>query len=162
MVGRKGPHDLEAFKQVINVNLVGTFNVMRLALAEMVTLEVLPDTLERAVVINTSSICAYEGQIGQVAYSASKGGVAGMTLPVAREMAEYGIRITSLAPGVFETPMIAAASDKVRAGMLEGAVFPDRFGKPEELAAFVAHIVSNPMLNGDVYRIDGAMRMPAR
>lgn len=162
VVGKNGPHDLEAFKQVININLVGTFNVMRLACADMMTLDPLPKTLERGVVINTSSICAYEGQIGQVAYSASKGGVAGMTLPVAREMAEHGIRIEAIAPGTFETPMIKAASDKVREGMLAGTVFPKRFGEPEELAMFVAHIINNPMLNGDVLRIDGAMRMPPR
>lgn len=162
IVGRKGPHDLEEFKKVINVNLIGTFNVMRLVLAEMINLEPDPITLERGVIINTSSICAYEGQIGQVAYSASKGGVASMTLPVAREMAEYGIRVAALAPGTFETPMIKAASEKVREGMLAGTVFPHRFGDPAELAQFVASIITNPMLNGDIYRIDGAMRMPAK
>lgn len=162
VVGRKGPMELSDFKRVIDVNLVGTFNVMRLVLAGMVDLQPDPKTLERGVIINTSSICAYEGQIGQAAYSASKGGVAGMTLPVAREMAEHGIRVIALAPGTFETPMIAAASDKVRQGMLAGTVFPARFGEPSEMAAFVAHIISNPMLNGDVLRIDGAMRMPPK
>lgn len=162
IVGKNGPHDFESFKQVININLIGTFNVMRLAAAAMADLEPLPQTLERGVIVNTSSICAYEGQIGQVAYSASKGGVAGMTLPAARELAERGIRVVAIAPGTFETPMIKAASDKVREGMLAGTVFPKRFGDPAELAAFVAHIVNNPMLNGDVLRIDGAMRMPPR
>jgi len=162
VVGREGPLSLEEFKKVINVNLVGTFNVMRLTLAEMMELDPIGSAEERGVIINTSSISAFEGQIGQVAYSASKGGVAGMTLPVAREMARYGIRIVATAPGTFETPMITAASDKVRDGMLAATVFPARFGEPEELAMFVVQIVNNPMLNGDIYRIDGGMRMPAK
>ncbi len=162
IVGRNGPMALEEFTKVVNINLVGTFNVMRLVMAEMMTLEPTLDTKERGVIINTSSICAYEGQIGQVAYSASKGGVAGMTLPLAREMAPYGIRVVALAPGTFETPMIKAASDKVRDGMLSSAVFPHRFGEPNELASFVLHIIDNPMLNGSVLRIDGGMRMPPK
>ncbi len=162
VVGRNGPLSLENFKKVIEVNLIGTFNVMRLAIAEMINLEPLGEAAERGVVINTSSISAWEGQIGQVAYSASKGGVAGMTLPAARDMADKGIRVVAIAPGTFETPMIAAASEKIRAGMLEATVFPHRFGKPEELALLIADIVHNPMLNGDIIRIDGAMRMPAR
>lgn len=162
IVGRNGVHELAEFKKVIEVNLVGTFNVMRLALAEMMNAEPFADTLERGVVINTSSISAFEGQIGQAAYGASKGGVAGMTVPVAREMAQYGIRVVALAPGVFETPMIKAASDKVRQGMLAGAVFPNRFGDPKELAMFVEQIIRNPMLNGSVLRIDGGMHMPAK
>jgi len=162
LVGRKGPHDLDEFKRVINVNLIGTFNVMRLVVAEMIPLDPVGEAQERGVVVNTSSICAWEGQIGQAAYSASKGGVASMTLPIARETAEYGIRVVAIAPGTFETPMIKAASDKVREGMLAATVFPHRFGEPDELALLVADIVHNPMLNGDVIRIDGAMRMPAK
>jgi len=162
VVGKEGPMSLEHFKNVIDIDLVGTFNVMRLALAEMIPLDPIGEAQERGVVINISSIASTDGQIGQVAYSASKAGVAGMTLPVAREMANFGIRIACIAPGVFETPMMQKASDKVRAGLLTSAVFPNRFGLPHELASFVKHIIENPMLNGDVWRIDGAMRMPAK
>ncbi len=162
IVSKEGPMSLEHFKHVIDVDLVGTFNVMRLALAEMMQLDTIGEAQERGVVINISSIASTDGQIGQVAYSASKAGVAGMTLPVAREMASFGIRIACIAPGVFETPMMQNASDKIRAGLLTSAVFPNRFGLPEELAAFVRHIIENPMLNGDVWRLDGAMRMPPK
>ncbi len=162
VVSRSGPMDLEHFRNVVNIDLIGTFNVMRLALADMMQLEPLGDSLERGVVINISSIAASEGQIGQVAYSASKAGVAGMTLPVAREMADYGIRVVCIAPGVFETPMMQNASDKIRSTLLESTVFPKRFGNPIEIAKFVEHIIVNSMLNGDVLRIDGAMRMPAK
>lgn len=162
VVGKEGPMDLEHFKNVVNIDLVGTFNVMRLALADMVSLEPIGEAEERGVIINISSIAAVDGQIGQVAYSASKAGVAGMTLPVAREMAQWNIRVACIAPGVFATPMMANASDKVRDGLLTNTVFPKRFGLPQELALFVEHIIINPMLNGDFLRIDGAMRMPPK
>lgn len=162
VIGKEGPMDLEHFRKVVDIDLVGTFNVMRLALAEMVKLEPIGEAEERGVIINISSIAATDGQIGQVAYSASKAGVAGMTLPVAREMAQWNIRVACIAPGVFETPMMQHASDKVRDGLLATTVFPKRFGLPQELAMFVEHIIMNPMLNGDFLRIDGAMRMPAK
>jgi len=161
-VGRDGPMDLEHFRKIIDIDLIGTFNVMSLALAEMIPLEPMGQTAERGVVINVASIAAYDGQIGQAAYSAAKGGVASMTLPVAREMGKFGIRIVCIAPGVFDTPMMEKASEPIRAGLLENAVFPHRFGKPEEFAKFVVTAISNPMLNGDVIRLDGAMRMPPR
>lgn len=162
IVAKDGPMDLAHFRNVIDIDLVGTFNVMRLALADMMELSTVGDAEERGVVINISSIAATDGQIGQVAYSAAKAGVAGMTLPVAREMAQWNIRVACIAPGVFETPMMAHASDKVRDGLLATTVFPKRFGQPSELAMFVEHIVENPMLNGDFLRIDGAMRMPSK
>lgn len=162
IVGKEGPMDLEHFRKVVDIDLIGTFNVMRLALAEMMQLDPIDAAQERGVVINISSIAAVEGQIGQVAYSASKAGVAGMTLPVAREMAQWNIRVACIAPGVFATPMMEHASDKVRGGLLDTTVFPHRFGIPQELAMFVEHIILNPMLNGDFLRIDGAMRMPPK
>lgn len=162
IVGKNGPMELDHFKKVIDVDLTGTFNVMRLALAEMVNLEPIGDSKERGVVINIASIAATDGQIGQVAYSAAKAGVAGMTLPVAREMAQWNIRVECIAPGVFATPMMEAASDKTLEGLLATTVFPKRFGLPEELASFIEQIILNPMLNGGVLRIDGAMRMPPK
>jgi len=163
IVGRDGrPMDLKHFRQVIDIDLVGTFLVMEYALAEMMKLEPLLETEERGVVINVASIAAYEGQIGQVAYSASKAGVMGMTLPVAREMGPFGIRVVSVAPGVFETSMMKKASEKIRKGLLESAIFPKRFGLPEEFAKLVAHIIDNPMLNGDTIPLNGAIRMPPR
>ncbi len=162
VVGRDGPMELEHFRKVIDIDLVGTFNVMRLALAEMLKLDTVGDAQERGVVVNIASIAAVEGQIGQVAYSAAKAGVAGMTLPVAREMAEWNVRVACIAPGVFETPMMQNASNKVRNGLLANTVFPKRFGLPRELAAFVEHIITNPMFNGGVTRIDGSMRMPPK
>jgi len=160
IVGREGPMKVEHFRKVIEIDLVGTFIVMEFALAEMMTLDPLPATNERGVVINVASIAAFEGQIGQVAYSASKAGVIGMTLPAAREMGKFGIRVVAVAPGVFETPMMQKASDKIREGLLANAIFPNRFGQPEEFAKFVAHIIDNPMINGDALPLDGAMRMP--
>lgn len=162
IVGKEGPIALEHFSKVIDINLIGTFNVMRLALAEMMLLEPTEDTKERGVVINIASIASSDGQIGQVAYSASKAGIAGMTLPVAREMGEWNIRVVCVAPGVFDTPMMQNASDKVRNGLLVSTVFPKRFGQPQELAMFIEQIILNSMLNGDVLRIDGAMRMPPK
>jgi NAD(P)-dependent dehydrogenase (short-subunit alcohol dehydrogenase family) len=161
VVGRDGPHDLALFERVIQINLVGTFNVLRLAAAAMAANA--PDEQgQRGVVVNTSSVAAYEGQIGQTAYSASKGGVAALTLPAARDLARQGIRVVAIAPGVFETPMMTAASDEVRKGLLTSAVFPNRFGMPAEFASFVTQVIENPMFNGAVVRLDGAMRMPPR
>lgn len=162
VVGKEGPMALEAFKKVIDVDLVGTFNVMRLALADMMELEPVGYAEERGVIINIASIAATDGQIGQAAYSAAKAGVAGMTLPVAREMARWNIRVASIGPGVFATPMMEGASQKINEGLLAATVFPHRFGLPKELASCVEFIISNPMINGDMLRIDGAMRMPAK
>lgn len=160
IVGRDGPMKVEHFRHVVEIDLIGTFAVMSFALADMMKLEPVPGTEERGVVINVASVAAFEGQIGQVAYSASKAGVVGMTLPVAREMGKFGIRVVSIAPGVFDTPMMKNASDKIRNGLLESCIFPRRFGLPEEFAKFVAHIIDNPMINGDAMRLDGATRMP--
>src|SRR5436190_11913246 len=147
IVGRDGPHDLALFQRVIQVNLVGTFNMLRLAAASMSSNP--PDAEgERGVIINTASVAAFEGQIGQAAYSASKGGVASLTLPAARELARFGIRVVTIAPGVFETAMMQAAPDAVRQSLAEQAAFPPRFGHPEEYAQLVQQIVENPMLNG--------------
>lgn len=160
IVGRDGPMKVEHFRQVVEIDLIGTFAVMAFTLAEMMKLEPVPETEERGVVINVASVAAFEGQIGQVAYSASKAGVVGMTLPAAREMGKFGIRVVSVAPGVFETPMMKKASDKVRSSLLESCIFPKRFGLPEEFAKFIAHIIDNPMINGDTLRLDGSARMP--
>jgi len=161
VVGRQGPHSLEEFAHVVTVNLLGTFNVVRLAAAAMA--ERAPDEEgERGVIVTTASVAAFEGQIGQAAYSASKAGVAGMTLPMARELATHGIRVMSIAPGVFETPMMAAASDAVRESLLGQALYPARLGRPEEFAALVEHAIVNRMLNGEVIRLDGAVRMGPR
>ncbi len=161
VVGHDGPHDLELFTRVIQVNLIGTFNVLRLAADAMSRFEP-TDAGERGVIVNTSSVCAFEGQLGQAAYSASKGGVASMTLPIARELAEHGIRVVSIAPGVFNTPMIAAAPAAVRESLNAQTVFPQRLGDPAEFAAFAQHIIENPMLNGSVLRLDGATRLQAK
>jgi NAD(P)-dependent dehydrogenase (short-subunit alcohol dehydrogenase family) len=161
IVGREGPHDLALFQKVIQVNLVGTFNMLRLAAAAMSKNEPNAEG-ERGVIINTASVAAFEGQIGQAAYSASKGGVAAMTLPAARELARFGIRVVAIAPGVFDTAMMSAAPDAVRQGLAEQSVFPPRFGRAEEFAQLVQQIVENPMLNGSVIRLDGAVRMPAK
>lgn len=160
--GRDGPMKVDLFRKIIDIDLVGTFIVMSYVLADMMKLEPIQETGERGVVINIASIAAYEGQIGQVAYSAAKAGVMGMTLPVAREMGEFGIRIVSVAPGVFETPMMQKAPEKIRAGLLASTIFPKRFGKPEEFARFMACIIENPMLNGETLPLDGAIRMPPK
>ena len=158
IVGKDGPYDLAAFTRVIQVNLIGTFNVLRLAAAAMANNEPNADG-ERGVVINTASVSAFEGQIGQAAYAASKGGVASLTLPAARELARFGIRVVAIAPGIFETPMMQAAPESVRQSLLEQIPFPHRFGNPAEFAALAQHIVENPLLNGSVIRLDGAVRM---
>ena len=158
VLGKSGPHGLESFRRVIDVNLIGTFNVIRLA-AEAIAESAPGADGERGVIVNTASVAAYEGQIGQAAYSASKAGVAGLTLPVARELARFGIRVMTIAPGIFETPMLAAMSTEVQASLGAQVPFPSRLGKPEEYAMLVEHIVVNPMLNGEVIRLDGALRM---
>ncbi len=161
VLGKNGPHSLELFTRVVQVNLIGTFNASRLAAAAMARSN--PDeTGERGVIILTASISAMEGQIGQAAYAASKGGVASMTLPMARELARHGIRVVAIAPGVFKTPLIAALPDKVRDNLRQQTVFPPRPGDPDEFAALAEHIIENPMLNGSVLRLDGAVRMAAK
>jgi 3-hydroxyacyl-CoA dehydrogenase / 3-hydroxy-2-methylbutyryl-CoA dehydrogenase len=159
--GRQGPHDLEIFHNVIRVNLLGTFNVLRLAAAAMVEND--PDEGgERGVCINTASIAAFDGQIGQVAYSASKGGIVGLTLPAARDLAGRGVRVMTIAPGTFDTPLLAALPQEARDELGAQIPFPNRLGQPEEFAALARHIVENPMLNGETIRLDGALRMPPR
>ncbi len=161
VLGREGPHDLDAFSRVIRVNLVGTFNVIRLAAAAMAGNE--PNAAgERGVIVNTASVAAIEGQIGQAAYSASKGGVAALTLPVARELARHGIRVMTIAPGLFDTPMLAGLPEKARQSLGEQVPFPSRLGDPDEYALLVQQIVENPMLNGEIIRLDGALRMGPR
>jgi NAD(P)-dependent dehydrogenase (short-subunit alcohol dehydrogenase family) len=159
--GRRGPHSFDPFATVIRVNLIGTFNVLRLAAASMLGNE--PDAEgERGVCINTASIAAYDGQIGQIAYSASKGGIAGMTLPAARDLASSGIRVVTIAPGLFDTPLLAGLPEEARTALGEQVPHPHRLGRPEEYGALAAHIAENPMLNGEVIRLDGALRMPPR
>lgn len=161
VLDRQGnPISLQHFEVVVRVNLIGTFNVLRVAAAQMARQE--PDGEERGVIVNTASIAAFEGQVGQAAYSASKGGIVGMTLPVARDLAERLIRCVSIAPGTFETPMLAGLGDGVRAKLAEGIPHPRRLGHPSEFASLVVHVVTNPMVNGEVIRLDGALRMPAR
>ena len=161
VVSRNGPHDLELFRRVVEVNLVGSFNMTRLAAASMCDNPPNADG-ERGVVINTSSVAAFEGQIGQAAYAASKGGVASMTLPLARDLGSRGIRVAAIAPGVFDTAMMQAAPDQVRQALEAQAIFPPRLGRAEEFAMFALHIIENPMINGAVLRLDGAMRMPPK
>jgi NAD(P)-dependent dehydrogenase (short-subunit alcohol dehydrogenase family) len=160
IVGREGPMPLEEFSRVIQINLIGTFNMMRLAAGDMSKLELLG--AERGVIISTASVAAYEGQIGQSAYSASKGGVAGLTLPAARELAQFGIRVMAIAPGIMLTPMMMAFPEEVQQSLGASVPFPKRLGKPSEYAALVRHIVENEYLNGEVIRLDGALRMPPR
>lgn len=162
VVGREGPADLDHFQKVINVNLVGTFNVMRLTAAAMTEAEPLDADGSRGVIINTASIAAFEGQIGQAAYSASKGGIVSMTLPIARELGKFGIRVMAIAPGAVATPMIGQVPDDIRTSIESGIPFPSRFARPEEFAKLVTHIIDNDMLNGDVIRLDGASRLAAK
>jgi 3-hydroxyacyl-CoA dehydrogenase / 3-hydroxy-2-methylbutyryl-CoA dehydrogenase len=160
-VSKQGPHDLEIFSNVVKVNLIGTFNVLRLAAAAMVGNE--PDEGgERGVCVNTASIAAFDGQIGQVAYSASKGGIVGLTLPAARDLASRGVRVLTIAPGLFDTPLLAGLPAEQREKLGAGIPFPSRLGRPAEYADLVAAIVANPMLNGETIRLDGALRMPPR
>lgn len=164
VLGKRGVHDLAAFTRVIQINLIGVFNVVRLAVEAMASNE--PDARgegdtsgERGVIINTASVAAYDGQIGQVAYAASKGGVAAMTLPLARDLAPLGIRVMTIAPGIFATPMLAGLPEAAQASLAQQVPFPSRLGRPEEYAALAAHIIENQMLNGEVIRLDGAIRM---
>lgn len=161
VVGKRGVHSLESFTKAVQINLIGTFNTIRLAAAMMMKNEPDEDG-ERGVIVNTASVAAFDGQIGQAAYSASKGGVVSMTLPIARELAESGIRVMTIAPGIFDTPMLAALPEAARESLGGQVPFPSRLGKPEEYAALVAHIVENQMLNGEVIRLDGSIRMAAR
>jgi len=161
LLGREGPTPLADFQRMINVNLIGTINALRLTAWAMTQNQ--PDAAgERGVCVNTASVAAYEGQIGQVAYSASKGGVVGLTLPVARELARSGIRVMTIAPGLFNTPMLAALPEEAKASLSASVPFPPRLGEPSEYADLVAHIVANGMLNGEVIRLDGAIRMAPR
>jgi NAD(P)-dependent dehydrogenase (short-subunit alcohol dehydrogenase family) len=161
-LGRQGPHSLESFTQVVQVNLIGTFNVVRLAAEAMAKNEPTGADGERGVIVNTASVAAFDGQVGQVAYAASKGGVVAMTLPVARDLASLGIRVVAIAPGIFDTPMMAGLPEAARESLGKQVPFPSRLGRPEEYAALVRHIVENPMLNGEVIRLDGAIRMAPR
>lgn len=160
MVGKEGPAPLDWFTQTIQVNLIGTFNVMRLAAALMIQTPLVAQ--ERGVIINTASVAAFEGQIGQTAYSASKGGVVAMTLPAARELAPFAIRVLTIAPGLMDTPMLRSFPPPVQASLQAQCLFPTRFGLPQEYAELVAHIIQNPLLNAEVIRLDGGLRMGAR
>ncbi|HIG78773.1 MAG: 3-hydroxyacyl-CoA dehydrogenase [Cycloclasticus sp.] len=162
VLDREGnPHSLDLFAKGININLVGTFNVLRLAAQAMTKNEPTKDG-ERGIIINTASVAAFDGQIGQASYSASKSGVVGMALPIARELARYGIRICTIAPGIFETPMLAELPEEVRDSLGKMVPFPPRLGKPSEFAAMAGHIIENVVLNGEVIRLDGAIRMAAK
>jgi len=161
ILGKSGPHRLDAFRRAIEINLIGTFNVLRLAAQAMERNA--PDTGgERGIIVNTASVAAFDGQIGQAAYSASKAGVAGLTLPAARELARFGIRVMTIAPGIFETPMVAAFTPELKQSLAAQVPFPPRLGRPDEYAALVEHIIVNAMLNGEVIRLDGAVRMAAK
>jgi NAD(P)-dependent dehydrogenase (short-subunit alcohol dehydrogenase family) len=161
VLGKNGPHNLDLFEKTIRINLVGTFNVIRLAAAAMAQNAPL-ETGERGVIINTASIAAYDGQIGQPAYAASKGGIVALTLPVAREFASIGIRCVTIAPGIFDTPLLAALPEAARVSLGQQVPFPSRLGRPTEYAALARHIIENEMINGEVIRIDGALRMAPR
>ena len=159
VVGRDGPHALDHFTRVVQVNLIGTFNVIRLVAAALTQNEPRTADGERGVIVNTASVAAFDGQIGQAAYAASKGAVAAMTLPIARELARHGIRVMTIAPGLFDTPMLAGLPEPARQSLGEQVPFPSRLGNPAEYAALARHIVENGMLNGEVIRLDGAIRM---
>ncbi|MBS0359599.1 MAG: SDR family NAD(P)-dependent oxidoreductase [Proteobacteria bacterium] len=159
MVGKQGAMPLEEFNKVIQVNLIGTFNVMRLAAAHMIPLEPMGENGERGIIINTASIAAYEGQIGQTAYSASKGGIVSMTLPAARELAQFGIRVNTIAPGLIATPMLLNMPEEVQTSLVNSTVYPKRLGQPKEFAMLAAHIIQNTLINGEVIRLDGAVRL---
>lgn len=161
IVGRDGPMALEDFARVIRVNLIGTFNVLRLAAADMASREANADG-ERGVIVNTASVAAYEGQIGQAAYSASKGGIVGLTLPAAREFARTGVRVLAIAPGLFATPMLLGMPQAVQDSLAATLPFPSRFGTPAEYASLVLHMIDNPILNGEVVRLDSAIRLAPR
>lgn len=162
VLGRNGPHDLDLFARVIQVNLIGSFNLLRLAAAGMAGLDPVTADGERGVIINTASVAAFDGQIGQAAYAASKGGVHSMTLPVARELARSGIRVVTIAPGIFLTPMMLGLPQDAQDSLGQQVPFPSRLGRPDEYAALARHIVENAMLNGETIRLDGALRMPPK
>ena len=159
MVGKNGPMPLAEFNNVLNINLIGTFNVMRLITEAMLTLPVINDENERGVIINTASVAAFEGQIGQLAYRASKGGVVAMTLPAARELAQHGIRVNTIAPGLIATPMLGNMPQEVQDSLIATTIFPKRLGSPQEFAKLVAHIIENSYINGETIRFDGAVRL---
>ena len=161
ILGRKGPHDLDGYATVVKVNLIGSFNVLTLAAEKIAATEPLEDD-QRGVIVNTASIAAYDGQVGQAAYSSSTGGIVGLTLPAARDLAQYGIRVNTIAPGIVETPMLATVSDEFRAGLAAGVPFPQRLGRPEEYAQLALAIIDHDYLNGEVIRMDGALRMAPR
>lgn len=161
VVGKSGPHALASFERAVRINLTGTFNVIRLAAARMSAQPAFPNG-ERGVIVNTSSVASMDGQIGQAAYAASKAGVNGMTLPIARELARFGIRVMTIAPGIFDTPMLQGMGEEIRASLGAQVPFPPRLGRPDEYAALVRHIIENEVLNGEVIRLDGAIRMTAK
>ncbi len=161
ILGRKGPHDLETYAKVVQVNLIGTFNVLTLAAEQMAQTEPLEHDA-RGVIINTASIAAYDGQVGQAAYSSSKGGIVGLTLPAARDLAQHGIRVLTIAPGIVETPMLATVSEEFRAGLAAGVPFPQRLARPDEYAQLALSMIEHDYLNGEVVRMDGALRMAPR
>jgi NAD(P)-dependent dehydrogenase (short-subunit alcohol dehydrogenase family) len=158
VLGKSGPHALESFERVVRINLIGTFNVIRLV-AEALAAQPPTESGERGVIVNTASVAAYDGQIGQAAYSASKGGIVAMTLPIARDLAKSGIRVMTIAPGIFDTPLLAGLPEAARQSLGQQVPFPSRLGRPDEYAALVRHILENEMLNGEVIRLDGALRM---
>jgi NAD(P)-dependent dehydrogenase (short-subunit alcohol dehydrogenase family) len=160
VVGRDGPHDFELFRKVVEVNLIGTFNVVRLAAAAMAELDPLGE--DRGVIVNTASIAAFDGQVGQAAYSASKGGVVSLTLPLARDLARQAIRVLTIAPGTFDTPMLAGLPEDARAALAEDIPHPHRLGDPDDFGLLARQLIENPYLNGEVIRLDGALRMKAR
>jgi NAD(P)-dependent dehydrogenase (short-subunit alcohol dehydrogenase family) len=161
VVGKNGPHSLASFSRTISINLIGTFNVIRLA-AHAMSLQAPEASGERGVIINTSSVASFEGQIGQAGYAASKAGVNGMTLPIAREFAKLGIRVMTIAPGIFDTPMLQGMSEEIRTSLGQQIPFPSRLGRPDEYASLAKHIIENEVLNGEVIRLDGAIRMGAK
>jgi NAD(P)-dependent dehydrogenase (short-subunit alcohol dehydrogenase family) len=161
VAGSKGPHALLPFETILQINLIGTFNVLRFAASAMLEAEPAQDG-ERGVCVNTASVAAFDGQIGQIAYSASKGGIVGMTLPAARDLSQQGIRVNTIAPGLFDTPLLAALPEDARRRLGADVPFPQRLGAPSEYAQLVCHVVENRMLNGEVIRLDGALRMPPR
>ena len=161
ILGKSGPHDLAFFAKVVQVNLIGTFNVLTLAAQEIARTEPLEHGA-RGVVVNTASVAAFDGQVGQAAYASSKGGVVGLTLPAARDLAQHWIRVNTIAPGIVETPMLATVSEEFRAGLAAGVPFPQRLGKPEEFAALALHLIEHDYMNGETVRMDGALRMAPR
>lgn len=161
ILGKRGPHDLAFFAKVVQINLIGSFNVLTLASAKIAETEA--DTQgQRGVIINTASVAAFEGQVGQAAYGASKGGIVGLNLPAARDLAQYGIRVNTIAPGIIDTPMLATVSEEFRAGLAAGVPFPQRLGRPDEYAQLATFIIEHDYLNGEVIRMDGALRMSPR